>query len=189
MRYCGLYILGLCCFLSFSAVAEDLPANPWLQTGNDVWLKTGADTAKDSLSNEQIELIKNINSQIENAHDRLPQIANEAVPVAEKQAAKQIKLPSWGELFSQQDTSNMVNVMYNIKTSSGKKLSAQNTANTQSNTKSSGGDMLKNVSGIGEQYNQAKQTANGYVRKIKSGWHQLEKEAHNSINELQRMMK
>ncbi len=184
MRYGVLYILGLCLLLSFKAAAEALPANPWLQEDGRVWLKTAEDTASANLDNEQIDLIKNINSQIEKSRGYLPQIANEALPQKQENPAK-IKLPSWNELFPQADTQSITLKMQ----AASRKRAARQTSQSTSESSSSNQEMFKTVSGIGKQYNQIKRTTNGYINKVKKGWNQLEKEAQNSIGQLQKMMK
>ena len=172
--------------------AEGLPANPWAKAATQT-----ADTPAVSVVSEHpvanetqddanlnpylINLQENlqqadIQNRIGNALQSLENI-NENPYYRPSNSSGANKLPSWQELLPQADLSSFM-----PKASSPKQA-------TQPAASSGNDEFSKAVSDIEKQYKKLKRTTNSYYRDAVRNAHELEKNAKDSVNKLQNMLK
>ena len=184
MRSLIFYICGFCFSAILPALADELPANPWLRSNaEEIRLRSNYNTAE-SAAEQTARLTKSINEQLDNPQSQLMQIINESLPETERRstASQQKNLPSWQELMSQ--------INGNSATSKSSGDTAKASQPSPIRKISSGTDELTRVlSDIERRYDQAKRTSNAYYNQAKRSIKNLEAEAENSVNEVQKMLK
>ena len=181
MRHHFLYIIGLCLITPFAADAAGLPANPWLQNTNRNIVQTNRNqnVNSDISESKAAELTEKLNNQMENYGNMLQQATDEAKTEAATKAQEIENVPSWHEIMDQVTPEN----------------SDEDAAQQQQETTSGSIDpagiveISRAISDAQAQYNRAKNTTGAYYNKAKNKLKQLEYEAQNSVNEVQKMLK
>lgn len=191
------FFLGIMFVNGAVSYAEGLPANPWAKaapqtTSNTIRSvvdesPTATDAQKaieksgEALNPYLINLQNNLEQadipgQIGNALQSLENI-NENPQQNQRSAPETAKLPAWQDLLPQADLSSLM-----PKSTPKKQISKP---------KSSSGDdeFSKAISDIEKQYNSLKRTTNSYYKDAVKGAREIEKNAKDSVNKLQKMLK
>ncbi len=186
MRHYLLYIIGLCTLAAFNVKAEGLPANPWIRGSVENLSISSPKIDNSGASAQSSEVVRQINIQLQDSQTELVEIINEALPEQKRSssAINQKNLPSWQDLMRQikiGDTAFSANA---LALPQQQKKVVKRKADSSHNT-----EVSRVISDIETQYKKIKKSSNSYYNQARRNIMQLEREAQNSVDELQRMIK
>ena len=172
--------------------AEGLPANPWAKAATQTADTPAVSVVSEHPTANEAQDAANLNPYLINLQENLQQADIQNRIGNALQSLENInenpysrpnipsgadKLPSWQGLLPQADLSSFM-----------PKASSQKQA-TQPAVSSGNDEFSKAVSDIEKQYNKLKRTTNSYYRGAVRNAHELEKNAKDSVNKLQNMLK